>query len=447
MLSLNSVGSMVIDAENDDSEERHVHANKEDRNEDLMSGRDEPMENTFVNVEICVPSICAVDPAEARNQWKSFLQTGMGVWDGRSLNVERAPEALRRTFQHANLDQSAPLDWEAATLYVHTYSLSNEEVAVEELEPINGDDDCTPVCDNITLPHVTLEGLWENLVFDSSIKKTLLGYAQSALLFADKGVSNHIVGWNRLLLLHGPPGTGKTSLCRALAHKLAIRLGHRFTGTQLLEIQSHSLFSKWFSTSGKLVHRLFELVQEMVEDNPKALVCVLLDEVESLAASRTGLGGGDPADAMRAVNSLLTSLDRLKAFPNVLVLATTNLTSKVDLAFLDRADLRLHIGMPNREARYEILRSCVTELLRVGILANNSDGPISTFADIHQPSNKTVSECLLQCATLSNGLSGRSLRRLPLQCHARNTIPSTMTTLHFLQQLKLTIQVELESMS
>ena len=51
-------------------------------------------------------------------------------------------------------------------------------------------------------------------------------------------------------------GTGKTSLCRALAQKLSIQLSDRFTYGYLVEINSHSLFSKWFSESGKLVQRM-----------------------------------------------------------------------------------------------------------------------------------------------------------------------------------------------
>lgn len=41
-----------------------------------------------------------------------------------------------------------------------------------------------------------------------------------------------------------------------------------------------------------------------------------------------------------------------------------------DVAFVDRADIRAYVGPPTLEARYEILRSCLQELLRTGILLN-----------------------------------------------------------------------------
>jgi len=139
-----------------------------------------------------------------------------------------------------------------------------------------------------------------------------------------------------MVLLHGPPGTGKTTLCKALAQKLACRMSHMYESAVLVEIHSHSLFSKWFSESGKLVARLFEYIRELV-DEPGTLVCVLIDEVESLTSARaSAMGGSEPSDAVRVVNAMLTQLDRLKRNPNVLTLCTTNLSSAIDEAFIDR---------------------------------------------------------------------------------------------------------------
>lgn len=350
---------------------------------------------------------------------------------------------------------SAPSFPAGCSFAFHLFELSREEISVEEIEPSGGGEEWTAGCDSLSLPHVSLDGLWENLIFESKVKLQLLEYAQSAMLFSDKKVSEHIVHWNRILLLHGVPGTGKTSLCRALAHKLAIRLSHRFQRATLLEIHSHSLFSKWFSTSGKLVSALFSMVRDMVEDDPHSLVCVLIDEVESLASSRSNAGGGDPSDGMRAVNSLLTSLDRLRSFPNVLVLATTNITGRIDDAFVDRVDLKLEIGLPILRARYAILRTCLEELIRVGILGRSKEPMATTeqrFTDFANLTNENSdmgkdSVLLLECAKQAEGLSGRSLRRLPLQAHSKCAAlgmfqDNQVSVPLFLKALSLAIETE-----
>lgn len=56
-------------------------------------------------------------------------------------------------------------------------------------------------------------------------------------------------------------------------------------GGQLIEVNSHSIFSKYFSESGKLVSKLFTNIRELVDEDD-TLIFILIDEVESLAAAR-----------------------------------------------------------------------------------------------------------------------------------------------------------------
>ena len=55
----------------------------------------------------------------------------------------------------------------------------------------------------------------------------------------------------------------------------------------------------------------------------------------------------------------------LSRHSNVLILTTSNITGVIDLAFLDRADVRQYIGLPSAAAVYQILHSCIQELIRV----------------------------------------------------------------------------------
>ena len=131
-------------------------------------------------------------------------------------------------------------------------------------------------------------------------------------------------------------------------------------------------------------------------------VCVLIDEVsdsvcvcvftvhqvESLTSARkSAMSGSEPSDAIRVVNALLTQLDQIKRYPNVVILTTSNVTGAIDLAFVDRwrnipcshslstvplcsrADIKQYIGLPSVAAIFKIYHSCMRELTRVGIIS------------------------------------------------------------------------------
>ena len=68
-----------------------------------------------------------------------------------------------------------------------------------------------------------------------------------------------------------------TKQSRALAQKVSIRLSSRYPHSKLLEINAHSLFSKWFSESSKLVGKMFDEILAMLDDED-TFVLVLIGE-------------------------------------------------------------------------------------------------------------------------------------------------------------------------
>eukprot|EP01133_Synstelium_polycarpum_P017773 gene17773-21201_t len=206
-------------------------------------------------------------------------------------------------------------------------------------------------------------------------------------------------------------------------------------------VQFKSLWNnKWFSESGKLVMKVFEKIRETAQD-PDTLVVILIDEVESLTAARkAALSGAEPSDSIRVVNAFLTQLDRLATFPNILILTTSNLVEAVDVAFFDRIDIKQYIGPPSNKARHTILASGVKELITKKLIK-----PAERDLNASVPSSLFSGKVFEELVTLSEGFSGRSLRKIPFLAYASSKSNPNTTLDTFLTSIRTTICKEVEN--
>jgi SpoVK/Ycf46/Vps4 family AAA+-type ATPase len=140
----------------------------------------------------------------------------------------------------------------------------------------------------------------------------------------------------RKILLHGPPGCGKTLGAERLAWE---------TGLPMVKIRVDSVLSSLFGESASNLRQVFESANE-------APCLLFLDECDSIARSRTYLN--DVGEVPRIVNTLLILLEEYHA-PGLLV-AATNLTDSLDSAIFRRFDDAIEIPLPGLEEAERLLR-------------------------------------------------------------------------------------------
>ena len=202
------------------------------------------------------------------------------------------------------------------------------------------------------IPHDEFGPAWSSIKLPEGARERLL--AQSLLSFTIRQkLSFEVAPLHGLILLSGAPGTGKTTIARGLANQIAKQL--HGTKCTFVEIDPHALASSALGRTQQAMTKLFE--QTIPELAMHGAAIVLLDEVETLAVSRHKLSfDANPADVHRATDAVLSGMDRLtREHRNVLLIATTNFAKALDAAFVSRADHIEEFGLPNQEARREII--------------------------------------------------------------------------------------------
>jgi len=144
------------------------------------------------------------------------------------------------------------------------------------------------------------------------------------------------------VLLHGPPGTGKTMLARAVANQ---------TDATFIKMAGSELVRKFIGEGARLVRDLFELASE------REPAIIFIDEIDSIAAKRTESKTSGDAEVQRTMMQLLSEMDGFEERGEIRIIAATNRFDMLDRAILrpGRFDRLIEVPKPDAEGRERIL--------------------------------------------------------------------------------------------
>jgi transitional endoplasmic reticulum ATPase len=169
----------------------------------------------------------------------------------------------------------------------------------------------------------------------------------------------------RGILLHGPPGCGKTLLAKGVATE---------SEANFIAIRGPELLSKWVGESEEGVRRVFRRARQV------APCIVFFDEVDALAGTRGQEVGTKVTE--RVLNQLLTEMDGIEKLERVTVIAATNRPDLLDPALLrpGRFDSLIEIPMPDKETRAAIFQVHTRDMPLKNVDINDLAGRTEGFS-------------------------------------------------------------------
>lgn len=278
------------------------------------------------------------------------------------------------------------------------------------------------ILDKRALPNKDFDDLWNRIILPDEIKNQLRAQVLLELTLRYKIPSKAAIPLHGIILLVGPPGTGKTSIAKGVASAAASMIkGGTVT---FLEVEPHALTSSALGKSQREIRRfLEEVVTEQATQGP---LIVLLDEVETLVSDRSKMSmEANPIDVHRATDAMLAGLDNLAAkFPKLLFIATSNFEGALDPAFISRADLVLQIDNPTVEACEIILTDTINAL--------GEQWPEIKKIIKHSDFKKVVDDAV--------GMDGRQIRKAVISACTQDIKvvlnPGLLTIQHLKQSIK-----------